>query len=166
MGSLPKTVGNLLIAVVVCLFQFAAAPCSALSHDTSAALAAALKRLDAYYGDFADLAAAHIQDDMEFWIATSCCSTTRTAFAYINSAKTLLELHKVLSCSADRTKSARIIRETFRYYAKELELLANEAQKIGAHTNVPGLALSAGKLRDELRALVTVLEDTDFLAQH
>jgi len=121
-------------------------------------LHAALKRLDTYSADLLAFAEANRDNSLEYEIASDLDSQASLASAYVESAETLLDLYQTLSCSSDRAKAADTIRETFADYAKRLAYLAKQAQNGVAHTKVPGLAVTGGKLRDGLRQLSNVFE--------
>lgn len=154
---------RLLIAFVVCLVQLPGA-FGAEAQMNSSSLVPLMKRLLNYGDDFNSLAGAQRHNTREYEIASDLVSTSALAFAYLEAAKTLLEVYEALSCIRDRESTRRILLDTFRYYGKRFASEVKVAQSGVAHTKVAAIAVSGAKLRDDLRNLADLFYQAEPLS--
>ena len=71
---------------------------------------------------------------------------------------TLLEIYGDLSCEEDRTSVRPVIEKDLSYYSKLTEPSIEGANLIIAHTQKPGVAAEATRMRDDLREVKSVFD--------
>ena len=149
-----------LIALVVLTCSAAPQPSLAAlgADDTrSKVLAEKARVFNTLAKDFLAISKAQRKDLPNFETALNLAATTTRTSDYLFAASSLLFVYDNISSRTDRKMISPFIMETLESYAKSLELSAEEANLLAAYTDIPGIATSAVRLKDEIRASVVLL---------
>jgi hypothetical protein len=115
------------------------------------------KRFIEYQQDFLHFGQSGLGTD-EYQYAMDLEKVAEETGQNLAATDTLLEIYGDLSCEEDRARVGPVIEKDLGYYSKLTDPSIEGANLIIAHTQKPGVAAEATRMRDDLREVKSVFD--------
>lgn len=151
------------IVVFFILLLSVAAICSAQSIPSTAKVQASLlasaKQFNSYARDFNSFAKSNnsSEQDLEYEVATSFADTAKRINDRIFTVIDLLDVYDAIKCKADRKSLKLIIEKKIKTASVSLDQDVEEMNTGLGSTKSPAIAVSATRMKDDLRSLKSFL---------